>query len=113
MMGKNYHKKTNHSRRKLQELKGHAVTVLEAAPDLGGMLRWAIPPFRLPSQEVDHAIGMLEKMGVLFQTGRRLGRELDVEKLERNGMPSFWLPAVGLRPNWASQVKTCHEFIRP
>ena len=62
--------------------KGHGVTVFDSAPDPGGMLRWGIPAFRLPSSEITQAIRMLEKMKVRFQTGRSLGKELDVEKLE-------------------------------
>jgi NADPH-dependent glutamate synthase beta subunit-like oxidoreductase len=63
--------------------KGHAVTVFDSASEPGGMLRWGIPAFRLPSSEITYSLRMLEKMGVVFQTGRMLGRELDVEKLER------------------------------
>jgi NADPH-dependent glutamate synthase beta subunit-like oxidoreductase len=64
-------------------VKGHGVTVFDAAPEPGGMLRWGIPAFRLPTAEITHAIRMLEKMKVWFQTGRSLGGELDVEKMER------------------------------
>jgi NADPH-dependent glutamate synthase beta subunit-like oxidoreductase len=62
--------------------KGHAVTVFDGAPEPGGMLRWGIPAFRLPTAEINQAVGMLEKMGIRFQTGRSLGKELDVEKME-------------------------------
>ena len=63
--------------------KGHGVTVFEAESEPGGMLRWAIPAFRLPSAEVSRAVGLLEKMGVVFRTGTTLGKELDPEKLEK------------------------------
>ena len=63
--------------------KGHAVTIFDSAPEPGGMLRWGIPAFRLPSSEIMRSLRMLEKMGVVFETGRTLGRELDAEKLER------------------------------
>jgi NADPH-dependent glutamate synthase beta subunit-like oxidoreductase len=63
--------------------KGHAVTAFDSAPEPGGMLRWGIPAFRLPPSEITCSLRILEKMGVVFQTGRTLGRELDVEKLER------------------------------
>jgi NADPH-dependent glutamate synthase beta subunit-like oxidoreductase len=62
--------------------KGHAVTVFDATSEPGGMLRWGIPAFRLPSSEVTRVIRMLEEMKVRFQTGQRLGRELDVEEVE-------------------------------
>ena len=63
--------------------KGHAVTVFDSAPEPGGLLRFGIPAFRLPGEETAKAVGMLERMKVVFQTGRTLGRELDIEKLER------------------------------
>ncbi len=63
--------------------RGHGVTVFDSAADPGGLLRWGVPAFRLPASEVSFAIRMLEEMGVLFQTGRALGKELDPERLER------------------------------
>ncbi len=62
---------------------GHMVTVFDSAAEPGGMLRWAIPAFRLPSSEVAKSIEMLEKMKVRFECGRTLGKDLDLEKLER------------------------------
>ncbi len=47
------------------------------------MLRYAIPSLRLPTEEVERAIDLLERMGVVFKTGMALGRELDLEELER------------------------------
>ncbi len=63
--------------------RGHGVTVFDAAAEPGGMLRWGVPAFRLPGAEVAQVVGLLETMGVAFQTGRALGRELDIERLER------------------------------
>jgi NADPH-dependent glutamate synthase beta subunit-like oxidoreductase len=63
--------------------RGHGVTVFDAAAEPGGMLRWGIPAFRLPTAEVERSIRMLEQMRIAFQAGRALGKELDVEKLER------------------------------
>ena len=62
--------------------KGHGVVVYDAAPEPGGMLRWGIPAFRLPSSEVAASIRMLEAMGVVFKTGFAMGKDLDPEKLE-------------------------------
>jgi len=63
--------------------RGHGVTVFDSAAEPGGMLRWGIPAFRLPADQMVLSIRMLEKMGVIFQTGRKLGKELETEKLER------------------------------
>lgn len=62
-------------------VKGHGVVVYDAASEPGGMLRWVIPAFRLPSSEVRSSVQMLEKMGVVFKTGLALGIELDAEKI--------------------------------
>jgi NADPH-dependent glutamate synthase beta subunit-like oxidoreductase len=51
---------------------GHAVTVFEADPEPGGLLRYAIPSFRLPVAHVDHAVGLLARMGIGFETSRRI-----------------------------------------
>ena len=64
-------------------VKGHAVTVFDSAPEPGGLLRFGIPAFRLPGEETAKAVRMLERMKVVFQTGWSLGKELDIEKLER------------------------------
>jgi len=63
--------------------KGHSVTVFDSASEPGGMLRFGIPAFRLPGEETGKAVRLLEQMKVVFQTGRTLGKELDIEKVER------------------------------
>lgn len=60
---------------------GHAVTLLDAEPDPGGMLRWAVPEFRLPGRVLDREIGRLLRMGVAFQGGRILGKDLALDEL--------------------------------
>jgi NADPH-dependent glutamate synthase beta subunit-like oxidoreductase len=62
--------------------RGHEVTVFEAFDQPGGFLRQVIPAFRMPAQEVDKAVELLEKMGVEFRTGQALGRNLSLEGLE-------------------------------
>ena len=64
--------------------RGHAVTVFEAAPEPGGLLRYGIPSFRLPLEEVEHAVDTLARMGVAFRTGTALGRDMDLSQLEKD-----------------------------
>lgn len=64
--------------------KGHRVTIFESAPELGGLLRYGIPGFRLPLSEVDQAVNMLQKMGVQIRTGETIGQRVEFEELERN-----------------------------
>ena len=53
--------------------KGHAVTVFEARPQTGGMLRYGIPAYRLPDAVLDHEIGAIAALGVEIKTGVALG----------------------------------------
>jgi glutamate synthase (NADPH/NADH) small chain len=52
---------------------GHAVTVFEALPKLGGMLQVGIPAYRLPRDVLDRELEKLGEWGVVFETGWRLG----------------------------------------
>lgn len=60
---------------------GHAVTVFEALHQLGGVLRYGIPEFRMPKEILDAEVGMLEKMGVEFRTDAVIGPMLSVKDL--------------------------------
>jgi NADPH-dependent glutamate synthase beta subunit-like oxidoreductase len=60
---------------------GHSVTVYEAESTPGGLLRYAIPSFRLPIEQVDRAIRTLTEMGICFETGQALGRDLDLNQM--------------------------------
>ncbi len=62
-------------------LRGHAVTVFEAAESPGGMLRHAIPAYRLPREVLDADLAALEAAGVELVYGRRLGGDLTVGEL--------------------------------
>jgi NADPH-dependent glutamate synthase beta subunit-like oxidoreductase len=61
---------------------GHQVTVFEAEDKPGGFLRYAIPAFRLPLEEVEKAVAYLEGIGIVFQTGQAVGRQVGFDKLE-------------------------------
>ncbi len=56
---------------------GHAVRVFEAQDQLGGMLRYGLPSFRLPADELAAALQLLESMGVIFQTGAPVGKSIE------------------------------------
>jgi NADPH-dependent glutamate synthase beta subunit-like oxidoreductase len=59
---------------------GHPVTVHEAAPEPGGLLRYGIPAFRLPAEVVQAEVRWTAGLGVEFRTGRRLARQ-EIEAL--------------------------------
>jgi len=60
---------------------GYDVTVFEALHELGGVLVYGIPEFRLPKEIVRKEINNLEKMGVQFQTDIVIGRSLTIDEL--------------------------------
>jgi NADPH-dependent glutamate synthase beta subunit-like oxidoreductase len=60
---------------------GYPITVFEAMPALGGMLRSGIPEFRLPKEVLDSQINYIRDMGVEFKTGVRIGKDIPFEDL--------------------------------
>jgi len=60
---------------------GHNVTVYEAMPKMGGMLRYGIPEYRLPKEIVETEVGLIEKMGVEFLYNVRIGFDRTFESL--------------------------------
>ncbi len=74
--------------------KGHPVTVFEARPKPGGMLRYGIPRYRLPEEVLDREIDQLLKTGIELHTGRKLGVDLQIEQLREEGYEAVFV-AVG------------------
>jgi len=60
---------------------GHQVTVLEAEEQPGGMMRWAIPAYRLPADILDEEIAFIRRAGVEIRCGQRLGRDFSLQQL--------------------------------
>jgi formate dehydrogenase major subunit len=56
-------------------LEGHKVTILEAQEEAGGMLRYGIPPYRLPNKVLDDEINDVLSLGVELKCNQRLGRD--------------------------------------
>lgn len=64
-------------------LMGHAVTVYEQRPRLGGMLRYGIPDYRLPQDVLDRDIGHILSAGVSVRTGVSVGRDVPMEEIQK------------------------------
>jgi glutamate synthase (NADPH) small chain len=60
---------------------GHAVTVYERDPQLGGLLRYGIPDFKLEKHHIDRRLEQLTAEGVAFSTGVNIGVDVTVEEL--------------------------------
>lgn len=68
---------------------GYPVTVFEAMPVLGGMLRLGIPEYRLPKDVLDAQIDYIRDMGVEFKTGVTIGKDMTLEKLSKGYGATF------------------------
>ena len=64
-------------------LRGHAVTVFEALHEIGGVLVYGIPEFRLPKDIVRNEVENLVRMGIEFQTNVVIGKTLTIDELLR------------------------------
>jgi len=60
---------------------GHAVDVLDMMPEMGGMLRYGIPEYRLPKKVLAHEIALMSRMGIEMKNQVRLGKDVTLEKL--------------------------------
>jgi NADH-quinone oxidoreductase subunit F len=63
--------------------RGYGVTVFEALPEAGGMLRWSIPAFRLPRRELNQEIKDILQTGVQLLTNHRVGHDVTFDELDR------------------------------
>jgi formate dehydrogenase beta subunit len=79
---------------------GHDVTVYEAGPKLGGLLRSAIAAERLPAEILDWDIDGILEMGVKAETGKALGQDLTIESLLRQDVKAVFLATGG----WDSRM---------
>lgn len=70
---------------------GHEVVVFEALHKLGGVLRYGIPPFRLPRTILDREITNLKSMGVVFHTDVVVGKSITLKQLKEDGFDAIFI----------------------
>lgn len=79
---------------------GYDVTVFEALHEIGGVLKYGIPEFRLPNKIVDVEIDNLSKMGVSFIKDCIVGKTISVEDLKEEGFKGFFVASGAGLPNF-------------
>ena len=79
---------------------GYTVTVFEALHEIGGVLKYGIPEFRLPNSVVDVEIDNLEKMGVEFIKDCVVGRTMTFEDLKTEGYEAVFVGSGAGLPNF-------------
>ena len=80
--------------------KGYDVHVFEALHEIGGVLKYGIPEFRLPNAIVDVEIENLQKMGVKFITDCIVGKTISVKDLEEQGFKGIFVGSGAGLPNF-------------
>lgn len=79
---------------------GYDVTVFEALHEIGGVLKYGIPEFRLPNAIVDVEIQNLEKIGVKFVKDCIIGKTISVAELEAEGFKGIFVGSGAGLPNF-------------
>ena len=80
--------------------RGYEVTVFEALHEIGGVLKYGIPEFRLPNKIVDVEIEGLRKMGVKFISNCIVGKTISYEDLQEEGFKGFFAASGAGLPNF-------------
>jgi len=83
---------------------GYRVEVLEAFSEPGGMLRWAIPPFRLPRDILNRDIKYIERMGVIIKTSVKFGVDVSLSDLRKDGAGAV-IMAIGTHQGLKMEIK--------
>ncbi len=79
---------------------GYDVTVFEALHEIGGVLKYGIPEFRLPNKIVDVEIENLGKMGVRFVKDCIVGKTISVDDLKADGFKGIFVASGAGLPNF-------------
>jgi formate dehydrogenase major subunit len=99
-------------------VKGHAVTIFDAMPKLGGMLRYGIPEYRLPKEVLDEEIYLIEKMGVTMIPNTKVGVDISFESIRKDfdavliGIGAWVSTGVGCKGEDAEGVIGGIDFLR-
>lgn len=70
---------------------GYDVTIFEALHELGGVLRYGIPEFRLPNDVVDFELEQMKKLGVKFETNTIIGKTMSYDDLKEEGFKAIFV----------------------
>ena len=98
--------------------KGHEITIFDAMPKMGGMLRYGIPEYRLPKEELDEEIYLIERMGVTMRPNTKVGVDVTMEALRKEydavllGIGAWLSTGVGCQGEDAVGVIGGIDFLR-
>lgn len=85
-------------------LEGHGVTIFEASPHLGGMLRYGIPEYRLPKADLDNEIATITKLCDAVHLNTAFGKDFSIDSLKNDGFESIFA-ALGAQASQKMRVE--------
>lgn len=97
---------------------GYSVTVFEALHEIGGVLKYGIPEFRLPNRIVDKEIDGLRQLGVEFKTDIIIGKTITIDQLREDGYAAIFVGSGAGLPRFMdipgenlNGVLSCNEYL--
>ena len=97
---------------------GYEVTVFEALHEIGGVLKYGIPEFRLPNRIVDAEINGLKALGVTFRTDTIIGKTISTDQLQQEGYSAIFVGSgaglprfMGIPGENLNGVLSCNEYL--
>lgn len=100
-------------------LDGYDITVFEKESKLGGMLTLGIPSYRLEKDVLNAEIEVIREMGVKFETGVEIGKDISIKELRSRGFNAFFVAigassgrALGIEGEEAKEVISGVDFLR-
>lgn len=97
---------------------GYKVTVFEALHEIGGVLKYGIPEFRLPNKIVDKEIEGLRALGVEFKKDTIVGKTISIEQLKEDGFAAIFVGSGAGLPRFMNipgenlnGVLSCNEYL--
>jgi NADPH-dependent glutamate synthase beta subunit-like oxidoreductase len=84
---------------------GHDVTVFDGKAEAGGMLRFALPEYRLPKAALRHEVGLIEKLGVKFIFNTRVGFDIPLNELD-DRFDAVFISIGTWKESWVYQAGT-------
>ncbi|MDA3909947.1 MAG: FAD-dependent oxidoreductase [Bacteroidales bacterium] len=89
---------------------GYQVKIFEALPEAGGMMRYGIPEYRLPYDQLDKDINLILNLGTEIQYNTRIGKDISMEELQKSYDAVF--AATGLHDGRSTRIPgTDHEHV--
>ncbi len=87
-------------------VEGYSVTIFEKLPELGGMLKYGIPEYRLPKQILDDEIKWITDLGIDVRLNTEMGKDFTTNTLIRDGFDSIF---IGVGAHKASSMRLKDE----